>query len=96
MTELERLRLAAVGRSPRRLVDLDEESRAVAARRIKDVERRSAPHGRVAEAQRDSKARVDGTRPARVTPARVPDRAALLQAMKWREILDRPVGWREE
>ena len=83
-----------VRRVPRQLVDHDEASRLAVARRIKEAAARDRAHTRADHRQFDARIRKDTPQPApRPTVA---TRAAMREAMKWREILHRPVGWRDE
>jgi hypothetical protein len=85
---------APVVRAPRVVVDLDDESRLTVARRLKEAAARDRAHTRADHRSFDRTIRQVAAAPA---PERQPPtRAQLREAMKWREILDRPVGWRDE
>lgn len=75
-------------------VDLDDESALAIARRMREVAARDRP--RTIADHRKFDERVRRATPAKPSEGRVPTRAALREAFKWREILGRPVGWRDE
>jgi hypothetical protein len=81
-------------RAPRPDVDLDDESVLAVARRRREVAARDRPHT-IAD-HRAFDERVRKAKPVAAAESRVPSRAALREAFKWREILGRPVGWRDE
>jgi hypothetical protein len=87
-------REAPVVRAPRDVVDLDDESRLAVARRMREAAARNRPHSRADHRNFDAKVRE--AEPAPVPERRAPTRAQMREAVKWREILDRPVGWRDE
>jgi len=78
----------------RPVVDLDDESVLAVARRLREVEARDRPHT-IADHRRFDE-RVRQAAAAAPSVSRVPTRAAMREAFKWREILGRPVGWRDE
>lgn len=81
-------------RAPRPDIDLDDESVLAVARRRREVAARDRPHT-IAD-HRAFDERVRKAKPVAAPASRVPSRAALREAFKWREILGRPVGWRDE
>jgi hypothetical protein len=86
-----------VRRAERVVVDLDDESRLAAARRLKDALARNRPHGREDHRRFDAKIRApEPTAPAGPSARPPTTRERMREAVKWREILDRPVGWRDE
>jgi hypothetical protein len=78
----------------RPVVDLDDQSALAVARRIREVAARDRPHTIADHRKFDERIRRATAAPP--SESRVPTRAALREAFKWREILGRPVGWREE
>ena len=83
-----------VAREQRQVVDLDDESRLAVARRLKESAARNRPHTRADHREFDAKLRDASPQPAPAPLALARER--MREAMKWREILDRPVGWRDE
>lgn len=81
-------------RVERPVVDLDDESVLAVARRMREVAARDRPHT-IADHRRFDE-RIRRATPAPPPESRVPTRAALREAFKWRELLGRPVGWRDE
>jgi hypothetical protein len=75
-------------------VDLDDQSVLAVARRLREVAARDRPHTIADHRAFDARVRQETTVAA--PESRVPSRAALREAFKWREILGRPVGWRDE
>jgi hypothetical protein len=78
----------------RPVVDLDDASVLAVARRLREVEARDRPHTIADHRRFDERVRQAAAAPP--PESRVPTRAALREAFKWREILGRPVGWRDE
>lgn len=75
-------------------VDLDDASVLAVARRLREVAARDRP--RTIADHRKFDERIRRATAAPPPESRVPTRAALREAFKWREILGRPVGWRDE
>lgn len=78
----------------RPVIDLDDQSALAVARRIREVAARDRPHTIADHRKFDERIRRATVAPP--PESRVPTRAALREAFKWREILGRPVGWRDE
>jgi hypothetical protein len=85
-----------VVRAPREVVDLDDESRLAVARRLREAALRDRAHSRADHRAFDRKVRQPDPQVTASSRRAVPTRAQLREAIKWREILDRPVGWRDE
>jgi hypothetical protein len=84
---------AAPARPERAVVDQDEESERVAARRIEAAEAHSAPRTRADHRAFDARIRQE---PADKTATRAYTTRQLRDAVVWREILGPPVSLREE
>jgi hypothetical protein len=78
----------------RPVVYLDDASVLAVARRKREVAARDRPHTIADHRKFDERIRQAAAAP--LPESRVPTRAALREAFKWREILGRPVGWRDE
>jgi hypothetical protein len=78
----------------RPVVDLDDASVLAVARRLREVEARDRPHTIADHRRFDERVRQAAAAPP--PASRVPTRAAMREAFKWREILGRPVGWRDD
>lgn len=76
----------------REIIDLDDQAELVAARRIREAERRN--RGWQASDHRAFDERIRRTRPLAVPVHRA--RPDLRQAMVWREVLGPPVGLRDD
>lgn len=85
-----------VVRAPREVVDLDDESRAAVARRLREAALRDRALTRADHRAFDRKVRQPDPQVTASSRRAVPTRAQLRDAIKWREILDRPVGWRDD
>ena len=83
-------------RAPREVVDLDDESWAAVARRRREAALRDRALTRADHRAFDRKVRQPEPGPAPTRARTAPTRAELREAIKWREILGRPVGWRDE
>jgi len=83
----------AVTRAPRAVVDLDDESRLAVVRRRDAAAMRNRPRRLADHEQFDATVRQAAPPPPERPRSR---RDRLREAIKWREILDRPVGWRDE
>jgi len=75
-------------------IDLDDASVLAVARRLREVAARDRPHTIADHRAFDERVRKAAVVAAPVS--RLPSRAALRESIKWREILDRPVAWRDE
>ena len=85
-----------VVRAPREAISLDDESWSAVTRRRREAALRDRALTRADHRAFDRKVRQPEPEAASPSARRTPSRAELREAFKWREILGRPVGWRDE
>jgi hypothetical protein len=85
-----------VVRAPREDISLDDASWSAVTRRRREASLRDRALSRADHRAFDRKVRQPEPEAAPPSARKAPTRTELREAIKWREILGRPVGWRED